>query len=87
MGTPTGPSETVRLPHLELVYARQLSQHGKRGLGAGGFTPHLELIEAGKLDLAPLIAGRIGLGEVQGIFEQMDSYAATGVHAVTDFTR
>ncbi|MEM1373414.1 MAG: zinc-binding dehydrogenase [Pseudomonadota bacterium] len=87
VGMPTGPSETVRLPLLELVYARQLSLHGMRGLGAGGFTPLLELIEAGKLDLAPLIAGRIGLGEVQGIFEQMDSYAVTGVHVVTDFTR
>ncbi|MEM8591040.1 MAG: zinc-binding dehydrogenase [Pseudomonadota bacterium] len=87
VGMPTGASETVPLPLLELVYARQLSLHGMRGLGAAGFAPLLQLIEDGKLDLAPLIAGRIALGDVQGIFEQMDSYAVTGVHVVTDFTR
>lgn len=87
VGMPTGASETVLLPLLELIYARQLSIHGMRGLGAGGFAPLLQLIEAGTLDLAPLIADRICLGDVQSIFEQMDSYAVTGVHVVTEFTR
>lgn len=87
VGMPTGASETVPLPLLELIYARQLSIHGMRGLGAEGFAPLVDLIEAGKLDLAPLIAERICLGDVQGIFEQMDGYTVTGVHVVTDFTR
>ncbi|MEM9350214.1 MAG: alcohol dehydrogenase, partial [Pseudomonadota bacterium] len=84
-GTPTGRHETVPLPLLELVYARQLTLHGMRGLGASEFRPFLKLIETGRLDLAPLIVDRIALSGVQPVFEGMDSFATTGVHVVTRF--
>ena len=85
VGMPTGRSETVTLPLLELVYARQLTLHGMRGLGASEFAPLLALIENGQLDLAPLIVDRIALGDVQSVFERMDDYAVAGVHVVTRF--
>lgn len=86
VGMPTGRHETVALPLLELVYAKQLSLHGMRGLGASEFPPLLELIETGRLDLTPLIAGRIALSDVQSVFEDMDRFATTGVHVVTNFS-
>ncbi|MEM9436991.1 MAG: zinc-binding dehydrogenase, partial [Pseudomonadota bacterium] len=85
VGMPTGRHETVPLPLLELVYARQLTLHGMRGLGASEFRPLLKLIETGRLDLAPLIVDRIALSGVQPVFEGMDSFATTGVHVVTRF--
>ncbi|MEO0487481.1 MAG: zinc-binding dehydrogenase [Pseudomonadota bacterium] len=85
VGMPTGAHETVPLPLLELVYARQLSLHGMRGLGAAEFPALLALIETGQLDLAPLIVDRIALSDVQRVFERMDSFAGAGVHIVTRF--
>ncbi|MEO0665739.1 MAG: zinc-binding dehydrogenase, partial [Pseudomonadota bacterium] len=86
IGMPTGVHETVPLPLLELVYARQLSLHGMRGLGAAEFPPLLKLIEDGRLDLTPLIVDHIALSDVHSVFEGMDSYATTGVHVVTRFS-
>lgn len=85
VGMPTGSAETVPLPLLELVYARQLTLHGMRGLGASEFAPLLTMIEDGRLDLTPLIVDRIALGDVQSVFERMDDYAVAGVHVVTRF--
>ncbi|MEM6479387.1 MAG: alcohol dehydrogenase catalytic domain-containing protein [Pseudomonadota bacterium] len=85
IGMPTGKHVTPPLPLLELVYARQLSIHGMRGLGASEFPALLSMVETGRLDLAPLIVDRIGLGGVQAVFEEMDAFAISGVHVVTRF--
>jgi len=85
VGMPTGAHETVPLPLLELIYARQLSLHGMRGLAASGFAPLIDMIETNKLDLRPLIADRISLGQVENVFHDMDRYAVQGVHVVTNF--
>ncbi|MEL6913860.1 MAG: alcohol dehydrogenase catalytic domain-containing protein [Pseudomonadota bacterium] len=87
VGMPTGAHETVRLPLLELVYARQLSIHGMRGLGAASFPALLALVEDGRLDLAPLIVDHIALTDVEGIFRAMTAHATSGIHVVTRFDR
>ncbi|MEL7301856.1 MAG: alcohol dehydrogenase catalytic domain-containing protein [Pseudomonadota bacterium] len=87
IGMPTGPHATVPLPLLELVYARQLSIHGMRGLGAASFPPLLKLIEEGRLDLGPLIVDHIALTDVEGIFHAMTAHATAGINVVTRFDR
>ena len=87
IGMPTGRHETVSLPLLDLVYARQLSLHGMRGLGAAEFPPLIDLIQTGALDLSPLISARIPLSGVEAVFHDMDQFASTGVQVVTEFDR
>ncbi len=85
IGMPTGAHETVPLPLLELVYARQLTIMGMRGLSAQGFAPLLNLMAQGVLDFAPLITQRIALSEVAGALAAMDGAQPAGITVVTDF--
>ncbi|MGR3468606.1 MAG: zinc-binding dehydrogenase [Shimia sp.] len=85
VGMPVGQHVTVPLPLLELVYARQLTIHGMRGLDAAGFAPLVDLIAAGRLDLAPMVTSRIGLGEVEATLRAMDGRPSAGVAIVTTF--
>lgn len=85
IGMPTGAHETVPLPLLELVYARQLTIMGMRGLSAKGFAPLLDLMAQGRLDFAPLITQRIGLDGVGDALKAMDHGQPAGITVVTDF--
>lgn len=87
IGMPVGAHATPPLPLLDLVYARQLSLHGTRGMAASGFGALFDLLEAGKLDLAPLITDRIALSETHAALSAMDHGQAAGVSVITDFTR
>lgn len=85
IGMPTGVHETVPLPLLDLVYARQLTIMGMRGLSAKGFTPLLDLMAQGQLDFAPLITKRIALSGVGDALAAMDCAQPAGITVVTDF--
>lgn len=87
VGMPVGAHATPTLPLLDLVYARQLSLHGTRGMAARGFPALFEEIAAGRLDFAPLVTERIALGETQRVLEAMDRRQPPGVAVITDFTR
>ncbi|MEZ5911604.1 MAG: zinc-dependent alcohol dehydrogenase family protein [Paracoccaceae bacterium] len=84
IGMPTGSHATVDLPLLDLVYARQLSLVGMRGLGAAGFAPLLGLVEAGQLNLGALIGRRIGLDEAGAALAAMDGTAQPAGVTVID---
>jgi len=85
VGMPVGDHATVPLPLLELVYARQLSLFGMRGLGAAAFDPLMRLIEGGHLDPARLVTQRIALSEVEGALRAMDGGQPPGVTVVDRF--
>ncbi|MEL7133174.1 MAG: zinc-dependent alcohol dehydrogenase family protein [Pseudomonadota bacterium] len=85
VGMPVGDHSTVSLPLLELVYARQLSLFGMRGLGAAAFDPLMRLIEGGHLDPARLVTQRIALGALEGALRAMDGGQPPGVTVVTRF--
>lgn len=82
IGMPTGPHEHVDLPLLELVYARQLTLLGMRGLAAAQFTPLMQMIEGGRLDLGPLVTRRIALSEVTEALRAMDGGQPPGVTVI-----
>lgn len=84
VGMPVGNHATVPLPLLELVYARQLSLHGTRGLGARQFAPLMDMIAGGRLDPAPLVTRTIPLSAAGAALAEMDGGQPAGV-TVIDF--
>ncbi len=86
IGMPVGSHETVPLPLLELVYARQLTLHGTRGMGASGFSDLLDLVAQGALPLDRLITGRIPLSGAGAALAAMDGAQSPGITLITDFT-
>ncbi len=85
IGMPVGPHVEVSLPLLDLVYSRQLSLYGMRGLGAAGFVPLLDMAACGRLDLAKLVTERIPLEGLQGAFERMEAGSGFGISVVDRF--
>ena len=84
VGMPVGAHETVPLPLLELIYARQLSIHGMRGLDASGFGDLLTMVEDGRLDPAALVTQRIGLSGVGDALRAMDGAQPPGITVIDD---
>lgn len=85
IGMPVGSHTTVPLPLLDLVYARQLSLYGMRGLGAAGFATLLDMVETGKLDLSALVTERIGLSQVGMALSRMDHGQPAGITVIDNF--
>ena len=85
IGMPTGEHATVELPLLELLYSRQLSLFGMRGLGAAGFSDLLAMAADGRLDLSQLVTERVPLDELQGVLERLEAGTLTGIAVVDRF--
>jgi alcohol dehydrogenase len=86
IGMPLGPHATPDLPLLDLVYARQITLHGTRGIGADRFAALFDMIAAGRLDPARLVTHRIGLSGLNSALAAMDGYTGAGVTVVDDMT-
>lgn len=85
VGMPIGSHATVDLELLELVYARQLSLYGMRGLSAAGFKPLLQLIDSGKFDPGRLVSKHIALSAINQFLPQLDKFQTAGVTVIDDF--
>jgi alcohol dehydrogenase len=82
IGMPTGAHERVDLPLLELVYAKQLTLLGMRGLAASQFTPLMDMIDGGRLDLSRLVTQRIALSQAGDALRAMDGAQPPGVTVI-----
>ncbi|MEQ9239661.1 zinc-dependent alcohol dehydrogenase family protein [Roseovarius indicus] len=82
IGMPVGAHATPPLPLLELVYARQLTLHGTRGIGATRFAALFEMIAAGRLDPARLVTRTIPLSGAAAALREMDSFQTSGVTVI-----
>jgi len=85
IGMPVGPHAQVNLPLLDLVYSRQLSLYGMRGLGAAGFGSLLEMAASGRIDLSRLVTERIPLEGLQGALARLDGGGGAGITVVDRF--
>ncbi|WP_018634281.1 alcohol dehydrogenase catalytic domain-containing protein [Neomegalonema perideroedes] len=85
IGMPVGRHVRVELPLLDLVYARQLTLHGMRGLGAAGFASLLDLAASGRLDLAGLVTERLPLEGLSEALARMDAGRMVGIAVVDRF--
>lgn len=82
VGMPVGEHATVPLALLDLVYARQLTLHGMRGLNASEFTELLNMVEAGRLQPQRLVSRRIALSEAGAALSAMDGAQAPGITVI-----
>lgn len=84
IGMPLGRHATPELPLLELVYSRQITLHGTRGIGAARFVALFDMISAGRLAPERLVTKRIGLSGLNAALKAMDGYTGAGVTVVDD---
>ncbi len=85
IGMPTGAHATPTIALLDLIYARQLTLLGTRGMAARGFPPLFELIRQGRIAPGRLVTRRIGLDAAGAALAAMETYSGVGVSVVTDF--
>ncbi|MEL7255496.1 MAG: zinc-dependent alcohol dehydrogenase family protein [Pseudomonadota bacterium] len=82
IGMPTGDHANPVLPLLGLVYARQLTLHGTRGIAPARFAALFEMIAAGRLNPARLVTQTIPLSGVEAALRGMDRFQGAGVTVV-----
>lgn len=82
VGMPVGRHAVVELPLLELIYARQLTIHGMRGLSAAEFAPLLDMISAGRMDPGKMITRTIPLSKAGDALAEMDIGQPAGVTVI-----
>ena len=79
IGMPVGAHATPPLPLLDLVYARQLTLHGTRGIGAARFASLFAMIAAGRMDPGRLVNRTIPLSGAYEALKAMDRFQGYGV--------
>ncbi|MEM1066072.1 MAG: alcohol dehydrogenase catalytic domain-containing protein [Pseudomonadota bacterium] len=83
VGMPVG--ETARMEiNMSAVYLGNLALYGTRGMPAWKYPSLLGLIEAGRVDMAPMIAREIGLSGVSDELRAFNGPTPPGVAVVTD---
>jgi alcohol dehydrogenase len=85
IGMPLGRHAEPTIPLLELVYSRQISVMGTRGIPAGRFPALFEMIAAGRLDPARLVTRTIALEEAGAALEAMNGYSGAGITVIDRF--
>ena len=84
IGMPAGAHATMRLP-MDAVYSGQLAIFGTRGMPGWRYPSLFALIEAGRVNLTPLIARRVPLSGASAELAAFDGPTAPGVAVITDF--
>ena len=84
IGMPAGAEARMEID-MSLVYARNLALFGTRGMPAWKFPQLLGLIEAGRVDVTPILGREIALSGVSAALGAMDGPTPPGVDVVTDF--
>ena len=85
IGMPTGQHTNPSIPLLDLIYSRQLSVMGTRGMAANRFPELFKLIEAGKVDLSKLVTKRIALEQAGAALQAFNHYAGAGITVIDRF--
>lgn len=84
IGMPTGENCRPPLP-LDVVYARQLSLHGTRGMPAHRFGDLFGLIAAAGIDTGALVTRRIGLDGASDALRDLTTFSGLGVTVIDRF--
>jgi alcohol dehydrogenase len=85
IGMPLGRHAEPSIPLLELVYSRQISVMGTRGIAASRFPALFEMIAGGRLDPSRLVTRTIPLEEAGAALAAMDGTAAAGITVIDRF--
>ena len=84
IGMPLGQHANPPIPLLDMIYSRQITLHGTRGIGAHRFASLFEMIAAGRIDPSRLITKEIALSGVAKALEEMNEFTGHGVTVITD---
>lgn len=82
IGQPLAAHSNPVIPLLETIYYRQLTLMGSRGLPSTRFPALFEMIAAGRLDITPIITGRIRLEDASAVFEKMNEHEDVGISLI-----
>jgi len=82
IGMPLGAHAAPALPLLDLVYSRQITLHGTRGIGAHRFSALFDMIHAGRMDPSRLITRKIALSDAPSALSDMDKFEGCGVTVI-----
>lgn len=85
IGMPLGRHAEPSIPLLDLVYSRQISVMGTRGIAASRFPALLGMIASGRLDPSRLVTRTIALEEAGAALAAMDRYAGAGITVIDRF--
>ena len=84
VGMPVGHTARMEVD-MSAVYAGNLALYGTRGMPSWRYPSLLALIEAGRVDLAPLVAREVALSDVSAELAAFDGPTPPGVAVVTAF--
>lgn len=84
VGMPVGHTATMQI-NMNTVYMKNLALFGTRGMPAWRYPSLLGLIEAGRVDIRPLIAREVGLSGASAELRAFDSPTPPGVAVISDF--
>jgi len=87
IGMPVGAHITPTIPLLDIVYSRQISLLGTRGMAANRFPELFKMITDGKMDLSQLFTQEITLGDVDKVMKNFNNFQVSGMSVITDFTQ
>ena len=85
IGLPLDQHAEPPLPLLDLVYARQITIMGTRGIAASRFPALFAMIAAGRIDPARLVTETIALDQAGTALAAMDGYSGVGVTVIDRF--
>ncbi len=84
VGLPAGASARMDI-NMSAIYMKQLSLYGTRGMPSWRYPSLLDLIETGAVDVAPMVARKVGLSDASGELRAMNGPTPPGVAVITDF--
>ncbi len=85
IGLPLGADAEPAVPLQELVYARQISIMGTRGIAASRLPALFAMIEAGRVRPDALVTRTVGLEQAGAALAAMDHYQGSGITVIDRF--
>ncbi len=85
IGMPVGHAARMEI-NMNAVYMKNLALFGTRGMPGWRYPSLLSLIEAGRVDFAPLVARRVALSGASAELRAFNGPTPPGVAVITDFS-
>ena len=85
IGMPLGRHAEPIVPLLELVYSRQISIMGTRGIAASRFPALFGMIASQRIDPSQLVTRRIPLAKAGDAIAEMNGYGGVGITVIDRF--
>lgn len=85
VGMPVGHTAHMQID-MNTVYMKNLAVYGTRGMPSWRYPSLLTLIEAGRVDVRPIVARTIALSDASAELKAFDGPTSPGVAVITDFT-